>query len=122
MAMKIFLRILAVIYAFAAGKHLANIMGFGELPWAAAPLVWQIADLSYLALDSIAAVGLFTQKRWGIAAFLLAAISEILLFTFAPHWFVLRPEHLLLLRGFIIYHVCAIGIWFWLWRRDTHLD
>ena len=118
--MKIFLRILATIYAFAAFKHLANILGFGELPWADAPLAWQISDIAYAILDSVAAIGLYRQKRWGIAAFLLAAISEILLFTLVPDWFVLRPEHLLLLRGFVIYHFCAIGIWYWLSRRETH--
>jgi len=42
-----------------------------------------------------------------------------LLFTLVPHWFVLRPEHLSLLRGFIVYHFIAIGIWYWLWRRKA---
>lgn len=120
--MKIYLRILAAIYAFAAARHLANMLGYGELPWGEAPLAWQIADVGYAILDTVAAIGLFLQKRWGVAAFLLAAVSEILLFTLAPHWFVLRPEHLLLLRGFVVYHVFAIGIWFWLWRRENHPD
>jgi hypothetical protein len=118
--MKIYLRILAAIYAFAACKHLANMLGFGELPWLNAPLAWQISDIVYAVLDSVAAIGLYLQKRWGVAAFLLAAVSEILLFTLVPHWFVLRPEHLSLLRGFVIYHFIAIGIWYWLWRRKTY--
>lgn len=94
-------------------------LGFGELPWGDAPLAWQISDITYAVIDLVAAVGLYLQKRWGVAAFLLAATSEILLFTLVPHWFVLRPEHLLLLRGFIVYHVFAMGIWYWLWRREN---
>lgn len=116
--MKIFLRILAAIYAFAALRHIANILGFGELPWAEAPLAWQISDVAYTLLDTVAAVGLYQQKRWGVAAFMLAACSEILLFTLVPHWFVLRPEHEGLLQIFVIYHLVALSAWFWLWRRE----
>jgi hypothetical protein len=108
--MTVFLRVLACIYAFAALKHLANMLGFGELPWLEAPLAWQVSDVAYLLLDSVAAIGLFRLKPWGVAAFLLAAGSEILLFTLVPGWFVLKPEHAVLLQGFVIYHVIAIGI------------
>jgi hypothetical protein len=114
--MNIFLRILATIYAFACLRHAANILGFGELPWLQAPLAWQLSDIAYLVLDGIAAVGLALLRPWGIVAFLIAASSEILLFTLVPHWFVLRPEHETLLRSFVIYHVIAIGIWYVLFR------
>jgi len=116
--MNIFLRILATIYAFAALRHIANILGFGELPWAEAPLSWQVTDIAYAILDTIAAIGLFMQRRWGVVAFVAAAVSEIVLFTFVPHWFVLRPAHLIMLRGFVAYHLIALAIWYWLWRRQ----
>ncbi|HJP04500.1 MAG: hypothetical protein CL799_07030 [Chromatiales bacterium] len=98
--------------------HAGNILGFGELPWAEAPLAWQISDVCYLILDAIAAVGLVLLRPWGVAAFLLAAFSEMLLFTLVPGWFVLRPEHATLLQSFVIYHLVAVCTWYLLWRRE----
>lgn len=119
--MRIYLRILAVIYTFAAIVHAGNILGFGEMPWAEAPLAWQLGDIFYLIVDTIAAIGLFMLRPWGVAAFLLAAFSEMLLFTLVPEWFVLRPEHETLLRSFVIYHLVAVCIWYGLWRRERVL-
>ena len=114
--MKIFLRVLAIIYAFAAVLHIGSIMGFGRIPFADAPLSWQLSDIAYGIIDTIAAVGLWQQKRWGIAAFFIAAISEILLFTLVPNWFVTEAGQLTMLRGFIAYHLIAIVIYFGLKR------
>lgn len=117
--LKIFLRILAVIYAFAAILHIGSILGFGRIPFAEAPLSWQISDVFYGIVDMIAAVGLFLVRPWGIAAFFLAAISEILLFTLVPEWFVLEAQQLTMLRGFIAYHVIALAIYFLLRYRES---
>jgi len=111
-AMKIFLRILAAIYAFAAVLHIGSILGFGRMPFTEMPLSWQLSDIFYGIIDTIAAVGLWQAKSWGIAAFFVAAISEILLFTLVPHWFVVEPGQLTMLRGFVVYHVLAISIFF----------
>jgi len=116
--MKIFLRILSIIYAFAAVLHIGSILGFGRTPFDEAPLSWQLSDIFYGVIDTIAAVGLYQQKFWGIAAFFVAAISEILLFSLVPDWFVVEPEQLTMLRGFIAYHVVALSIYFVL----RHLD
>ncbi len=115
--MKIFLRILAVIYAIAAVLHIGSILGFGRIPFADAPLSWQISDIAYGIIDTIAAIGLWGQKWWGVAAFLIAAISEILLFTLVPEWFVTESEQLTMLRGFVVYHVVAIAFYF-LFRKN----
>jgi uncharacterized membrane protein (UPF0136 family) len=111
-AMKIFLRILSVIYAFAAVLHIGSILGLGRIPFSEAPLSWQLSDIFYGAIDTIAAVGLFQQKSWGVAAFFVAAISEVLLFTLVPQWFVVEPAQLTMLRGFVAYHLVAISIYF----------
>ena len=117
--MKVYLRVLAGIYALAAGTHIGNMLGFGELPWADAPLAWRLSDIGYAILDTIAAIGLIFLKSWGVVAFLTAAISEILLFTLVPEWFVLKPEHLMLLRSFVAYHLVAISIYAFLyWRQN----
>lgn len=110
--MKIFLRILAVIYAVAAVVHIGSILGFGRVPFTEAPLSWQLSDIAYGVIDPIAAIGLWQQKWWGIAAFFVAAISEILLFSLVPEWFVVEPAQLTMLRGFIVYHLVAIATYF----------
>jgi hypothetical protein len=110
--MKLFLRILAVIYAFAAVMHIGSILGFGRMPFGEMPLAWQLSDVAYGLIDTVAAIGLWQQKSWGIAAFLLAAGSEILLFTFTPDWFTSDPAELQMLQGFIVYHLIAITIYF----------
>ncbi len=120
--MKIFLRVLAVIYAFAAILHIGSVLGLGRVPFEEAPLSWQLSDIFYGALDTVAAIGLSKLRSWGVAAFFVAAISEILLFTLVPEWFVVEPEHLTMLRGFVVYHVIAITIYFilfYLERRDS---
>jgi hypothetical protein len=116
--MKIFLRILAVIYAFAAVLHIGSILGLGRIPFTEAPLSWQLSDIFYGVIDTVAAVGLWQQKFWGVAAFFVAAISEILLFTLVPEWFVIEPGQLAMLRGFIVYHLVAITIYFVLRRME----
>ncbi|MCG8376500.1 MAG: hypothetical protein MI702_08445 [Chlorobiales bacterium] len=116
--MIIYLRILATIYALAATMHIGSILGFGRIPFEEAPFSWQVTDYFYGVLDSIAAVGLFLLRPWGVAAFLVAAVSEILLFTFAADWLVVTPEQMFMLRGFIVYHLIAIGIYLWLWRSE----
>lgn len=120
--LKIFLRILAVIYTFAAIVHIGSIMGFGRIPFSEAPLSWQISDIFYGIVDTIAAAGLFLLRRWGIAAFFAAAISEILLFTFVPDWFVVEPWQLTMLRGFVIYHLAAIAIYLLLRKRERRAN
>jgi hypothetical protein len=118
--MTIYLRILATIYALAAAMHIGSIFGFGRIPFEEAPFSWQATDYFYGVLDTIAAVGLFLLRPWGVAAFLVAAVSEILLFTFAADWLVVEPAQLIMLRGFVVYHLIAIGIFLWLWRKGKH--
>jgi hypothetical protein len=110
--MKLFLRILAVIYAFAAVMHIGSILGLGRMPFTEMPISWQLSDIAYAIIDTVAAIGLWQQQRWGIAAFLLAAGSEILLFTLVPDWFTSDPAELIMLRGFIVYHLLALMTYF----------
>jgi hypothetical protein len=115
---KIYLRILAVIYGFAAILHIGSVVGLGRVPFEEAPLSWQLSDIFYGVVDTIAAIGLFKNRPWGIAAFFVAAISEILLFTLVPEWFVVEPAQLTMLRGFVVYHIVAISLYFILRRIE----
>ena len=56
--LKVYLRILALFYAFGAAVHLGNLLGFGEMPLSEAPLSWRIGDVVYAALDTATATGI----------------------------------------------------------------
>jgi hypothetical protein len=116
--MKIFLRVLATVYAFAAILHIGSVVGLGRVPFEDAPLSWQVSDIFYGVLDTIVAIGLFKMRPWGVIAFFIAAISEILLFTLVPEWFVVEPGQLTMLRGCVVYHLVAITIYFVLRRME----
>ncbi len=49
--MVIYLRIIALCYFYGAIVHYGNLLGFGEMTWAQAPLSWQIGDIFYAILD-----------------------------------------------------------------------
>ena len=51
--MKIFLRLLAIIYAVAAVMHIGSILGLGRIPFSEAPLSWQVTDIFYGIVDTI---------------------------------------------------------------------
>jgi hypothetical protein len=120
--MKIFLRILAVIYAVSAITHIGSILGFGRMPFGDMPVSWQVSDIAYGIIDTIAAIGLWQQKNWGIAAFLLAACSEIALFVIVPEWFTTNPAELIMLRSFAVYHLVAISTFCVLRYRRNYGD
>ena len=96
---------MSVIYAIAAILHIGSILGFGRTPFAEAPLSWQLSDIAYGIIDTIAAIGLWQQS--------------LMLFTLVPEWFVVEAEQLTMLRGFVAYHLIAIAIYFGLRHFET---
>ncbi|GAB4529835.1 MAG: hypothetical protein Tsb0014_12060 [Pleurocapsa sp.] len=79
--MGIYLRILAVIIAYGASVHVANLMGFGEMPWQQMPLTWRVGDIVYGILDLVTAIGLWQKTSWGIICFFSAISSQFLIYT-----------------------------------------
>ncbi len=57
-----------------------------------APLKWQILDIIYLILDVIFLVGFIREWRPAYAAFFLAALSQIVLYTVLRDWILDVPE------------------------------
>ncbi len=47
-----------------------------------------------------------------LGAYSLSAQSALIDHGLGPHWFVVEPEQLTMLRGFIAYHVVALSIYF----------
>ncbi|WP_071455711.1 hypothetical protein [Gloeomargarita lithophora] len=90
--MGIYLRILAIIMAYGASVHFANLMGFGEKPWGEAPIAWKIGDVFYALIDTLTAIGLWQRTAWGTLCFLSTIASQFLIYTVFIDYFAFTVE------------------------------
>ncbi len=84
--------IIALFYLYGAAVHMFNILGLSGFDWRAAPLKWQVLDIAYLVIDLLVVAGLILGWKAGFAAFYVAAISQIVLYTVFRDWIVDVPE------------------------------
>ncbi|MDY6937736.1 MAG: DUF6163 family protein [Cyanobacteriota bacterium] len=90
--MGVYLRILAIIFAYGGLVHIANIAGFGEMPWNQMPLTWQVGDIAYAILDIVAAIGLWKRTVWGAVCMLCAVLSQFVIYTVFLDYFAFTLE------------------------------
>ena len=109
--MTIYLKILAVFYAYGAVLHVADLLSLGHylgqfhgLTFAQMPGAWKIATVYFALLDSIAAYGLWKGAAWGVAAFLLAAVSQVVMYTVFAPTFSHQP-------GLVVFHLLTVGMY-----------
>ncbi|MCR9257507.1 MAG: hypothetical protein NXI16_15570 [Alphaproteobacteria bacterium] len=107
--------IVAGFYAYGAYVHATNMLGWNGFDWSKAPLKWQILDGVYLVLNVAVVAGLARRKRFGIYAFYLATVSQILLYTVFKLWILDVPppftpslEQVALLEVLVTFHICAL--------------
>ena len=74
--MGLYLRFLAVVFAWSALVHFASLLGFGERSWGEMPLAWRIGDVVYAVLDTAIVIGLWKRTVWGVVCLLLAITSQ----------------------------------------------
>ncbi len=108
--MGVYLRILALIYAYGAIIHYTNLLGWGELSWSEMPLSWKLGDIFYGILDPITVTGLWLKSFWGIACLFIAAISQIVLYAGFPDRFAFTPEQQQTLWSLVIFHSISLTI------------
>ncbi len=108
--MGIYLRILAIFYGYGAIVHVANLLGFGELPWQEMPLSWKMGDIVYGILDPLTVIGLWLQTTWGIALCITTALSQLILYTVFPHLFAFTTQQQQALTSLVIFHLITLGI------------
>lgn len=84
--------LVALFYAYGAVVHILNMLSLTGFDWLAAPLKWQTLDVVYLILDVTVVVGLFLGWKVGYAAFFLAAVSQIFLYTIFRDWIIDVPS------------------------------
>lgn len=90
--MKIYLRILALIFTYSGLIHITNIIGLGQQPWLETPLTWQIGDIIYGILDIVTVIGLWQRKAWGISCFLIGILSQFLIYTVFIDYFAFTEQ------------------------------
>ncbi|MEL7047245.1 MAG: hypothetical protein AAGL66_19855 [Pseudomonadota bacterium] len=112
---KLVFYVVAVFYGYGALVHILNIAGLSGFNWVNAPMKWQVLDLVYLALDMTVCIGFLA--RWGVslAAFVVAAISQIVLYTILRAWiidvpaeFAVTPAQESYLTKLVVFHVSSL--------------
>ena len=97
--------------------------------WRNAPAKWQILDLVYLLLDITVVTGLALRSAVGYVALLIAAASQISLYTLFRTWivdvpepFTRTPEEIAYLDTLVAFHIvtlCLFCMAMWLDRRSA---
>ena len=107
--------IVALFYAYGAVVHVQNMLSLSGFDWQSAPLKWQALDVIYLILDVIVVVGLLLNWRIGYAAFYIAAVSQIVLYTVLRSWivdvppeFAVTDEQRSYLSGLVAFHCVTL--------------
>ena len=90
--MATYLRILAVIMAYGALIHGANLIGLGEIPWGKMPLTWRVGDVVYGCLDVVTAIGLWQKTAWRILCFFGTLASQFIIYTVFIDYFAFTSE------------------------------
>ena len=115
LAASITIWIVALFYAYGAVVHVLNMLSMSGFDWQSAPLKWQALDIVYLVLDILVVAGLILSWKAGYAAFYLAAVSQIILYTVFRDWitdvppeFAVTDEQRSYLTGLVIFHCVTI--------------
>ena len=108
--MTVFLRLLALLYAYGAAVHYAHMLGVGPDAWPDVPRHWKVADVAYAALDTFAAIGLWRRRNWGVLCWVLAALSQTVLYGFFAEDFTVSEEQREALSGMIGFHGITLGV------------
>jgi hypothetical protein len=126
---RIILWVIATFYAYGALVHVLNILGMTGFDWLDAPAKWQILDLVYLVLNVVVVIGLVVELSIGYLAFVVAAVSQIFLYTLFRDWivdvpevFARTPEEIAYLDTLVTFHIVTLLLFclaMWLGRKST---
>ena len=104
-------RFLALVLGYGALVHIGNIAGWSGRPWLETPWLWRVLDGVLLAFDLGVGIGLWLQKAWAIAAFVLGIVClQLLPYTLFRDRFATTPEELATLDGLVGTLIVLLGI------------
>lgn len=106
---------IAAFYACGAFVHVANMLGWTGIDWLNAPLKWQVLDVAYLLIDCVVVWGMVLCPRIGLIALVVAATSQIVLYTVFRHWildvpaeFAPTPDEASYLTTLVAFHLVTL--------------
>jgi len=80
-------------------------------------LKWQVLDVVYLVIDCVVVWGMLVRPKIGVVAFLIAAISQIALYTIFRPWvldvpaeFAPTPDEASYLTTLVTFHLVTLVI------------
>ena len=111
--------IVAAFYAYGSLVHILNMLSLSGFQWPQAPFKWQVLDVVYLVLDLMVCIGFVKRLKPSLAAFGIATISQILLYTLFREWILEVPQDLAAqfemgaeqrgyLTSLVIFHVVSL--------------
>ena len=113
---------LAGLYGLGGTVHIANILGYGELPWLESPLSWRVGDIFWGLLDVVALVGMVFRWPIAVPALALAAASQVFVYGLFPDLFALTDDHRVVLRSMVAFNGVALVLLgaglFWVYRTS----
>jgi len=126
---RVILYVVAAFYAYGALVHVLNMLSLTGFDWMQAPVKWQVLDVVYLILDVTVVAGLLFGQIFGLIAFYVAALSQVILYTVLRDWildvpdaFAPSPEeagYLDTLVGFHLVTLILMSAALWLERRKA---
>ena len=108
----IYLRTLAIIYAWGLLIHLGNFLGYGDTTWIQMPSSWKTGNIYLVILDVAVVIGLWKRRPWGVACFVLSAVSRLIVYLGFPDVFAVTEGQKLMLRDLISAQIIALTIFF----------
>jgi len=108
----IYLRIISVILAFSALVHIGSTLGFVSNPWGGEmTIAIRTLDVVLLLFDIVIAIGLWLKRPWAVVVLVAGIILlQIIPFTVFRHYFMLTPEHGIMLNKLVTFDLILLVI------------
>lgn len=106
----IYLRILAFAYLTSVILRFASLFGFAGTSPEEATVASNVADIVFAQFGAITMVGLWLRKPWGIACFLVSALSHLILYWGFPELFAEVDSQEAPFQDLINFHMSSLGI------------
>ncbi len=107
----VLVRCIAVVLAFGASVHVANILGYGERPWAQMPAIWRVMDVVLLIFNLVVGIGLWLKTPWAVIAFVAGVVAlQLVPYTLFRSHFIETPEHASTLNGMVIFWIIVLAV------------
>lgn len=109
----VYTKVIALILAYGAAIHIANISGLTGISWLATPHLWQVMDILLLAFNLVTAIALWLGVAWSIWLLVGGILTlQILPYTLWRSHFVLKPEDAQTLNSLLGTEILMLSILF----------